>query len=76
MAQQQQRVKGSKLQDILTERGLTQQDFAATLYEKTGFFISPQHLSNFCTGYRQLKKLDMAMAFAQTLEVDVTAIVE
>jgi len=63
--------KQSKLGRLLTERGLTQAQFAEMVYERTGYFINIQNVSNLCTGFRKIKKLDMAIRFAQTLDVDI-----
>lgn len=64
----------SKLGKLLDERGLTLKEFAEILYEKTGYLIAITNLSNFCTGYRQIKKIEIAKNFAKALDVDITEI--
>jgi hypothetical protein len=64
----------SKLGQILDDRNLTLKEFAAMVYEKTGYFIAVTNLSNYCTGFRPLTKIDTARYFAQTLELPVTDI--
>ena len=66
--------KRSKLGQILDERDLTLKEFAAMVYEKTGYFIAVTNLSNYCTGFRPLTKIDTARYFAETLEIPVTDI--
>ena len=61
----------SKLGQLLSERGLTLKQFAEMVFEKTGYFIAVTNLSNFCTGFRQIKKIEIARYFADTLEVDI-----
>lgn len=61
----------SKLGKILTERGLTLKQFAEMVFEKTGYFIAVTNLSNFATGFRQIKKIEIARYFAETLDVDL-----
>ena len=65
----------SKLGKLLSERELTLKQFAEMVYEKTGYFIAVTNLSNFATGYREIKKIEIAMYFAQTLEVDLKEII-
>jgi hypothetical protein len=65
----------SKLGKILTDRGLTLKEFAEMVFEKTGYFIAVTNLSNFATGYREIKKIEIATYFAETLEVDIKEIV-
>jgi hypothetical protein len=64
----------SKLGVLLDERNLTLKDFAALVYEKTGYLIAITNLSNYCTGYKPIKKVETAMFFAQALEVPLTDI--
>lgn len=64
----------SKLGQILDERNLTLKEFAAMVYDKTGYFIAVTNLSNYCTGFRPLTKIDTARYFAETLEIPVTDI--
>ena len=62
----------SKLGVFLDERNLTLKDFAAMVYEKTGYFIAVTNLSNYCTGFKPLKKIEIAKIFSDTLEVPIT----
>jgi hypothetical protein len=64
----------SKLGVILDDRNLTLKDFAAMVYEKTGYFIAVTNLSNYCTGFKPLKKIEIAKIFSDTLEVPITDI--
>lgn len=64
----------SKLGKLLDERNLTLKEFAATMYDKTGYFIAITNLSNYCTGYRQISNIRIAKYFADTLEVSITDI--
>lgn len=71
---QESKYTRSKLGMILDERGLSLKDFAAMVYEKTGYFIAVTNLSNYCTGFKELKKIQVAKMFADTLEVPITDI--
>ena len=62
----------SKLGVILDERNLTLKDFAAMVYEKKGYFIAVTNLSNYCTGFKPLKKIEIAKIFAETLDLPIT----
>lgn len=64
----------SKLGVLLDERGLTLKEFAALIFEKTGYLIAVTNLSNYITGYKPIKKVETAMFFAQALEVPLTDI--
>ena len=64
----------TKLGKLLDEKGLTLKEFAELVYDKTGYFIAVTPLSNLCTGYRQLKKIEIAKHFATALEVDINEI--
>jgi hypothetical protein len=64
----------SKLGRILDERDMTLKDFAALVFEKTGYLIAITNLSNYCTGYKPIKKVDTALYFAQALEVPLSDI--
>lgn len=74
MAQKEKSYERSKLGAILDERGLTLRDFATMVYEKTGYFIAVTNLSNYCTGFRPIKKIEIAKMFADTLEIPITDI--
>jgi hypothetical protein len=64
----------SKLGLLLDERNLTLKDFAALVYERTGYLIAITNLSNYCTGYKPIKKVETAIYFSQALEVPLTDI--
>lgn len=64
----------SKLGQLLDERNLTLREFAAMVYDKTGYFIAITNLSNYCTGYRNISRIDTAKYFAETLEVSIADI--
>jgi hypothetical protein len=61
----------AKLGKLLDDRGLTLKEFAEMVYERTGYFIAVTNLSNICTGYRTIKKVEVAKHFAETLNVDI-----
>lgn len=64
----------SKLGKLLDDRGLTLKDFAEMVYLKTGYLIAITNLSNYCTGFKPIKKIETAKYFADTLEVPLTEI--
>jgi hypothetical protein len=64
----------SKLGLLLDERGFTLKDFAEMVFMKTGYLIAITNLSNYCTGLKPIKKVEIAMHFANTLEVSITEI--
>lgn len=64
----------SKLGKILDDRDLTLKDFAELLYHKTGYIIAVTNLSNYCTGYRSIGRIETVKFFAETLEVPITDI--
>lgn len=64
----------SKLGKLLDDRGLTLKDFAEMVYLKTGYLIAITNLSNYCTGFKPIKKIETAKHFADTLEVSLTEI--
>lgn len=66
--------KQSKLGKLIREKGMTQKEFAEMLYAKHGYFIALTNLSNFCSGYKSIKKIDTAKMFADVLEVDITEV--
>ena len=63
--------KRTKLGLLLDERGYTLKDFAVEVYEKTGYLIAVTNLSNYCTGVKQVKNVDIARHFAETLGVSI-----
>lgn len=64
----------SKLGRLIRERGMTQKEFATLVYEKTGYFIAVTNLSNYCSGYKPIKKIETAKIFADVLDVPITEI--
>lgn len=64
----------SNLGRIIKERGLTQRQFAEMVFQKTGYLIAVTNLSNYCSGYKNIKKIDTIQKFAETLEVPITEI--
>lgn len=64
----------SKLGKAIKDKGLTQKEFAELLFQKTGYFIAVTNLSNFCSGFRTIKKIETARMFADVLEVDLNEI--
>lgn len=65
----------SKLGELLDQRGLTLRAFAAELYEKTGYLINVTNLSNYCTGLKQIRNVEIARKFADALDVTINEIV-
>lgn len=65
----------SKLGKLIDERGYTLRDFAELVFHKTGYIIAVTNLSNYCTGLRKIKSIDVASYFAETLEVPITDII-
>jgi len=61
----------SKLGMLLDEKGYTLKDFAALVYDKTGYLIHIQNLSTICSGHRKIVRIDTAQKFAETLGVDL-----
>lgn len=66
--------KQSKLGKLIREKGFTQQEFAEAVYSQTGYFIAVTNLSNFCSGYKEIKKIGTAKIFAEVLGVEITEI--
>jgi hypothetical protein len=64
----------SKLGQLIKEKGLTQKEFAEMVFQKTGYLIAVTNLSNYCSGYKNIKKIDTIQKFAETLEVPITDI--
>ena len=61
----------SKLGILLDEKGYTLKEFAEMVYRETGYLIAVTNLSNFCTGYRTIKKIEIAKHFSKTLGVEI-----
>jgi hypothetical protein len=74
MSQQDKKYERSKLGQLISDRGLTLKDFAAICFHKTGYFIAVTNLSNYCTGLKKIKTIEIAKHFADTLEVPITEI--
>ena len=64
----------SKLDQILDDRGLSLKEFAEIVQIKTGYLIAVTNLSNYCTGFKPLKTIEIAKKFAETLEIPITDI--
>lgn len=64
----------SKLGKIIKEKGWTQREFAEKVFQQKGYFIAPTNLSNYCSGYKTIKKIETAKMFADVLEVQITDI--
>lgn len=69
------KAKRSKLGIILDQRGLSYQDFAELVFEKTGFFIHAQNICSFSTGLREIKTIKIATFLSYTLGVEITDII-
>lgn len=65
----------SKLGRLIKEKGLTQREFAQIVFEKTGYLIAVTNLSNYCSGYKPIKKVETARIFAEVLDVPINDIV-
>lgn len=65
----------SKLGKLIKDRGLTQREFAELVFEKTGYIIAVTNLSNYCSGYKKLKKIETAQIFADVLGCSITDII-
>ena len=74
MEKKEKSYQRSKLGTILDERKLTLMQFATMVYEKTGYLIAVTNLSNYCTGLRPIKKIEIAKMFSDTLELQITDI--
>ena len=72
MSEQKQK---TKLALLLDQRGINQREFAELIYEKTGYFMHLQNISNYCTGYKQIKTIKVAQAIAETLEVSIIEVI-
>jgi hypothetical protein len=65
----------SKLGKILDERGISCSQFAEMVFEKTGYLAFVQNISNYTTGYRDIKTIKIARHFADTLGVTIEDII-
>lgn len=61
----------SKLGQLIDDRGYTLKEFAEMVYKETGYLIAVTNLSNFATGYRKIKKIEIAQHFSKTLGVEL-----
>ena len=66
--------KKSKLGTKIREKGYSQKEFAEIVFEKTGYFIAVTNLSNYCSGYKPIKRLETARLFASVLECPIEEI--
>jgi len=66
--------KQSKLGKLIREKGFTQKRFAEAVFTNSGYFIAVTNLSNYCSGYKQIKKIETAKIFADVLGVDITEV--
>lgn len=66
--------KQSKLGKLIREKGMTQKQFAEAVFTQKGYFIAVTNLSNYCSGYKQIKKIETAKIFADVLGVEITDI--
>lgn len=64
----------TKLGKLIDEQGLSLKDFAELIYTKTGYIIAVTNLSNYCTGFKPIKKVETAKAFAESLNVTLNDI--
>jgi len=64
----------SKLGILLKQKGITQRQFAQMLFEKSGYLMHTTNLSNLCTGFRSIKKIETAQKFADVLNVSINEI--
>jgi hypothetical protein len=72
--EKEKKYQTSKLGMLLKERGITQREFAQMLFEKSGYLIHTTNLSNLCTGFRSIKKIQTAQKFADVLNVPINEI--
>lgn len=66
----------TKLSKLLVERKLNQRQFAELVYDKTGYLVHLQNLSNLVTGLKTIKTIAVAQAFATTLGVTIEDIID
>lgn len=64
----------SKLGQLIKDKGMTQKDFAEKVFTETGYFIALSNLCNYCSGYKNLKKVETAKIFAEVLQVSIEEI--
>jgi hypothetical protein len=61
----------SPLGEKIKSMGMSQKEFAELVFQKTGYFIAVTNLSNYCSGYKPLKKIETAKIFASVLECNL-----
>jgi transcriptional regulator with XRE-family HTH domain len=66
--------KKSKLGEKIKKSGLSQKEFAELVFEKTGYFIAVTNLSNYCSGYKPIRRLETARLFAEVLKCPIEEI--
>ena len=74
MPKREPKYQRSKLGQIIDDRNMTLREFAEQIFIKTGYFIAVQNLSNYCTGFKPLKKIEIAKIFADTLDLTINDI--
>lgn len=65
----------TKLALLLEQKGLNQREFAELVYEKTGFIMHLQNISNYHTGYKQIRTIKIAQIIAETLDVSILEVI-
>ncbi len=65
----------TKLALLLEQKGLNQREFAELVYEKTGFIMHLQNISNYHTGYKQIRTIKIAQIIAETLDVSILDVI-
>lgn len=65
----------TKLAILLEQKGLNQREFAELVYEKTGFIMHLQNISNYHTGYKQIRTIKIAQIIAETLDVSILDVI-
>jgi hypothetical protein len=65
----------SKLGILIDDKNMTLKEFAQLVYDKTGYFIAITNLSNYCTGLRPLKNIDIIKTFADSLDIPITELI-
>ena len=66
----------TKLSKLLADNQLNQRQFAELVYERTGYLVHLQNLSNLVTGLKTIKTIAVAQAFATTLGVKIEDIID
>jgi len=66
----------TKIEKILTDRGMSQGDLLRLIIAKSGFKVGRDRISKICTGRLQNYTMETAVMIAEALEVTVDDIVE